>query len=53
MPFLKRIFLRMGEEDLETFLTLWEKFNKITEEESGVTTDIVKNEEGRYEDRIY
>ncbi|HIZ76801.1 MAG TPA: MarR family transcriptional regulator [Firmicutes bacterium] len=40
--FLKRIFLRMGEEDLETFLTLWEKFNKITEEESGVTTDIVK-----------
>ncbi|MEE0775608.1 MAG: MarR family transcriptional regulator [Bacillota bacterium] len=39
--FLKRVFLRMGKEDLETFLSLWEKFNKITEEESCVTTDIV------------
>lgn len=40
--FLKRIFYRMGDKDLEAFLTLWEKFNKITEEESCVTTDIVK-----------
>lgn len=39
--FLNRVFRRMGEEELITFLSLWEKFNKIIEEESGVTTDII------------
>ncbi|MEG1097121.1 MAG: MarR family transcriptional regulator [Clostridiales bacterium] len=39
---MERVFQRMGEKDMNFYLTLWEKFNKIVEQEGSVTTDVVK-----------
>lgn len=39
--FMNRVFQRMGEKDLNAYLTLWEKFNCIIEEEREISTDIV------------
>ncbi len=40
--FMDRVFQRLGSEDTETLLSLWERFNRIMEEENKVTTDVVK-----------
>lgn len=40
--FMSRVFSSFGAEDTERFLSLWQRFNRILEEENKVTTDIVK-----------
>ena len=39
---LARVFERMGARDSEEFLSLWERFNHLMEEECRISTDIVQ-----------